>query len=140
MTEIVDLDHEDPEKKKPEVNHPSHYNRGKVEVIDFIEAKGHGLSFCAGNAIKYLIRFDAKDDLASNMKKAFWYIKRIEHRGLKKNPDDYTKEALRVYPYLPPSVADVVDLVVIGYYSLALFRLRRFMAARDIEPEVDTHG
>lgn len=40
------------------VNHPSHYNDGKIEVIDFIEDKG--LGFCLGNAVKYISRAGKK--------------------------------------------------------------------------------
>jgi len=31
---------------KETVNHPSHYNQGKIEVIDYIEDLGIGEDFC----------------------------------------------------------------------------------------------
>lgn len=40
------------------IDHPSHYNRGKIEVIDFIEDQG--LSFHLGNVIKYITRAGSK--------------------------------------------------------------------------------
>lgn len=44
---------------KEMVNHPSHYNDGKIEVIDFIEDKH--LNFHRGNAVKYIARDGKKD-------------------------------------------------------------------------------
>jgi len=35
------------------VNHPSHYNQGKIEVIDAIE--DWDLNFCEGNVINLLM-------------------------------------------------------------------------------------
>ena len=40
------------------VSHPSHYNVGKIEVIDFIEDKK--LNFNLGNAVKYIARCQYK--------------------------------------------------------------------------------
>ena len=41
------------------VNHPSHYTSGKIEVIDFIEDQK--LDYHRGNAIKYICRAGKKD-------------------------------------------------------------------------------
>lgn len=41
------------------VNHPSHYANGKIEVIDFIEDKN--FNFHLGNAVKYICRAGKKD-------------------------------------------------------------------------------
>lgn len=41
-------------EEKEQVNHPSHYNQGKYEVIDVIE--DWKLGFCLGNAVKYIAR------------------------------------------------------------------------------------
>lgn len=65
------------------VNHPSHYNDGKIEVIEFIEDKS--FSYHRGNAIKYLARAGKKDPNTKieDLKKAIWYIQReIELEGL----------------------------------------------------------
>lgn len=56
------------------VNHPTHYNAGKIEVIDFIEDQR--LSFCAGNVVKYLCRAPHKGEHLQDLKKALWYLQR----------------------------------------------------------------
>lgn len=60
------------------INHPSHYNVGKIEVIDAIESFGFGEGFCKGNAIKYIARAGHKDPLneLDDLKKARWYLDR----------------------------------------------------------------
>jgi hypothetical protein len=63
--------------KKESVNHPSHYNQGKIEVIDYIEDLGMGEDFCVGNAIKYLSRYKYKEKPLEDLKKARWYIDRL---------------------------------------------------------------
>ena len=61
---------------KEMINHPSHYNDGKIEVIDFIEDKN--LNFHRGNAVKYIARAGKKDKSkeVEDLKKAPWYIER----------------------------------------------------------------
>lgn len=58
------------------VNSPSHYNMGKIEVIDAIE--DWGLNFPKGNAVKYIARAGHKDKRKEieDLEKAVWYIKR----------------------------------------------------------------
>lgn len=58
------------------VSHPSHYNQGKIEVIEFIEDKG--LGFHRGNAVKYIARAGLKDPSKEieDLEKARWYIDR----------------------------------------------------------------
>ena len=58
------------------VNHPSHYTDGKIEVIDFIEDKG--LNYHRGNAVKYISRAGKKnpDKEIEDLEKAHWYINR----------------------------------------------------------------
>lgn len=63
------------------VNHPSHYNRGKIEVIDFIEDQG--LSFHLGNVIKYITRAGSKGDKLEDLKKARWYLDRYINEVMK---------------------------------------------------------
>lgn len=60
----------EPEK----VNHPAHYNQGKIEVIDAIE--GWSLGFHEGNVIKYVARHKHKNGL-EDLKKAKWYLDRL---------------------------------------------------------------
>ena len=66
-------------KRKDNVNSPSHYNYGEIEVIDFIEQVtkhyNPNVAYHIGNAIKYLARSphkNGKEDVA----KAKWYIER----------------------------------------------------------------
>ncbi|WP_240914530.1 DUF3310 domain-containing protein [Staphylococcus saprophyticus] len=66
-------------KRKDTVNHPSHYNYGEIEVINFIEQVTQhynaNVAYHIGNAIKYLARSphkNGKEDVA----KAKWYIER----------------------------------------------------------------
>lgn len=56
------------------VSHPSHYNVGKIEVIDAIEE--WGLNFSLGNAVKYIARADHKGKPIEDLQKARWYIDR----------------------------------------------------------------
>ena len=64
------------EKVCDNVNHPSHYTSGKIEVIDFIEDKE--LGFHLGNAVKYISRAGRKnpDKIVEDLQKAVWYINR----------------------------------------------------------------
>jgi hypothetical protein len=57
------------------VDHPSHYNQGKVEVIDAIE--DWDLNFCEGNVVKYVARHRHKGEPLEDLKKASWYLKRL---------------------------------------------------------------
>lgn len=68
---------EEPEVKAVEedvINHPSHYTRGKIEVIDFIEDQQ--LPYHLGNVIKYIARAGYKGDKLEDLKKARWYLDR----------------------------------------------------------------
>ena len=64
------------EKVSTNVDHPNHYNSGKIEVIDFIEDQN--LGFCLGNAIKYIARAGKKDPSKEleDLQKAAWYVNR----------------------------------------------------------------
>ena len=60
------------------VNHPKHYNSGKIEVIDAIE--DWGLDFNAGNVVKYVARHQHKANAIEDLKKARWFLDRIIER------------------------------------------------------------
>lgn len=66
------------EDLKSIVNHPSHYQGKKFEVIDIIE--DFDLGFNLGNAIKYILRAGKKEigDAAfvRDLDKAIWYLNR----------------------------------------------------------------
>ena len=65
------------------VNHPEHYNKGKIEVIDFIEDQN--FDFNLGNAIKYICRCNHKEDKMQDLEKATWYIKRAMQKAHMEN-------------------------------------------------------
>ena len=58
------------------IERPAHYAFSAIEPIDVIEA--WELDFCLGNVVKYLARGGRKDatDLATDLKKAAWYLQR----------------------------------------------------------------
>ncbi len=55
---------------------PKYYSGGvslDIQVIDLLEAQGHGLSFAIGSAVKYIMRADRKDGEA-DLEKAQWFL------------------------------------------------------------------
>ena len=70
-----------------EVDHPSYYNRGNVEVIDFIE--DWRLDFSMGSFVKYICRAGAKDDYRQDLEKAKWYIKRYADHPAEPIPEEW---------------------------------------------------
>jgi hypothetical protein len=63
------------------VNHPKHYcsHPSGVECIQITEH----MSFCLGNAVKYIWRADEKNDAVEDLRKAKWYIEREIARRIK---------------------------------------------------------
>ena len=57
-----------------DINHPSHYTQGDIEVIDYIEDKK--LGYRLGNVVKYVSRAGHKDDAIKDLKKARWCLNR----------------------------------------------------------------
>jgi Protein of unknwon function (DUF3310). len=66
---------EQEKKNRGTINHPYHYNTGKIEVIDFLEDQQ--LSFHAGNIVKYICRASHKGQEIEDLKKARWYLDRL---------------------------------------------------------------
>lgn len=66
-------------KRNDTVNHPSHYNYGDIEIIDFIEQVtkhyNPNVAYHIGNAIKYIARSPHKNG-KEDVEKAKWYIER----------------------------------------------------------------
>lgn len=65
------------EKKQDAVNHPNHYmGREGLETIDvmrnFLSSEGF-ISYCVGNCLKYLCRYQKKNGL-EDLKKADVYL------------------------------------------------------------------
>ena len=56
------------------VNHPAHYCRNGVELIDIIDS----LPYCRGAAMKYIFRAGVKDKAKEleDLRKAAWMIER----------------------------------------------------------------
>ncbi|MCE5227923.1 MAG: DUF3310 domain-containing protein [Porphyromonadaceae bacterium] len=68
-------------KEVTEINHPKYYNKGKIEVIDFIEDQQ--LGFGLGSSVKYICRAGKKnpDKYTEDLKKAIWYLQREVDRN-----------------------------------------------------------
>lgn len=56
------------------VNAPPHY-RAHPSGVECIQVTEH-MSFCLGNAVKYVWRADLKGDAVEDLRKARWYIDR----------------------------------------------------------------
>ena len=67
------------ELKEDVINHPSHYTRGKIEVIDFIEDQQ--LPYHLGNVIKYVARAGHKGDKLEDLKKSAVVLRPLHQRG-----------------------------------------------------------
>lgn len=66
------------------VNHPAHYTRWPVEVIDLTEREG----FLYGNVLKYALRAGTKPGVTyeEDMAKAVWYATRYVNDAAKTTP------------------------------------------------------
>lgn len=82
------------------VDHPSHYNTGSIEVIDFIEDQGFG--FLDGNAIKYICRYKHKGKPVEDIKKSIWYLTKLLET-LEDNANGKKEKDRRPYHRSPPS-------------------------------------
>lgn len=63
-----------------DVNAPGHYTTGGIETIDFIQAKltpEEFAGYCKGNVLKYVSRANHKGDAEKDLKKAAWYLERL---------------------------------------------------------------
>jgi len=67
-----------------QVNNPDHYTQGGVECIDALGAfMGDNLKyFLIGNAVKYLWRCEHKGNFSQDIKKAKWYIDKLNEETL----------------------------------------------------------
>ena len=77
------------------VNHPQHYaEHYEHEVIELTEL----LSFCLGNAVKYLLRAPYKGSEKEDLQKAEWYLRRMAETfsaqeckaQIVRRPDDFS--------------------------------------------------
>lgn len=70
------------------VNHPSHYNHGRLECIDIMEdvfGIDETKAFCKLNAFKYLVRAELKGNESEDIDKALWYLEK--HQELAKKQE-----------------------------------------------------
>ena len=66
-------------KQKEKTDGPDYYQRGNIEVWDFI--RDQNLNYHLGNVIKYICRAGYKDDDLKDLKKAAHYLlNEIENR------------------------------------------------------------
>ena len=62
-----------------QIDHPDHYNQGKIECIDAIEAAltpDEFRGFCKGNTMKYIWRERGKGN-AESLEKAKWCLAKL---------------------------------------------------------------
>ena len=68
------------ENRMDNVNNPAHYGKGSIECIDYIRqvlGLDGFIAYCHGNMIKYQHRYRYKGNGVEDMKKAEWYVKRM---------------------------------------------------------------
>ena len=66
---------------KDMVNHPDHYTKGGIECIEAIQASMTMEEFAGylkGNVLKYLWRFESKENPSEDLAKANWYLDRLQ--------------------------------------------------------------
>lgn len=61
------------------VEHPAHYELSHpgLECIDLTA----GMSFCMGNAVKYVWRYRSKNKPVEDLRKSLWYTHYAENRN-----------------------------------------------------------
>ena len=78
---------------KEKIDHPKHYNKGKIEVIDAIV--DWDLNFCMGNVVKYIARYKHKGKSLEDLEKARWYLDYEIRRIKEKIADQETRKELQ---------------------------------------------
>jgi hypothetical protein len=67
------------EEPKDNIN-PNHYKKGKIECIDALESATVGKTgieaVCTSNIIKYLWRYEEKNEI-EDVRKAKWYLEKL---------------------------------------------------------------
>lgn len=73
----------DEPNQRDDVNHPTHYNHGNIECIDYLDDNlGEGFTYyLEGNIKKYLHRWRYKNQGAEkqieDLRKAAWYLNKL---------------------------------------------------------------
>lgn len=90
------LSSQDNDKPYEQVNHPSHYNKYDVEVVDMMEkiwGKYETAIWCKLTAFKYRMRLGEKPDnpIQQDLNKESWYLQK--YNSLKKELDKNDNES-----------------------------------------------
>ena len=62
------------------INEPTHYTAGDIDCIDAIESSMELDAFCGylkGNVMKYMWRYNLKNNPVEDLKKARWYLDKL---------------------------------------------------------------
>lgn len=110
------------------VDHPSHYTAGDIECIDAIRSsmsKDEYVGYLKGNVIKYIWRYEKKNNPIEDLKKARWYLSRLVHflepandistafRHAKTPTDDQESEMVNVtFDATPSFTAGIMNNII----------------------------
>ena len=64
------------------IDHPKHYTKGSLEVIDIIKAivetkEDTFQAYLVSNVVKYICRYEHKGSPVEDLRKAKWYLNRL---------------------------------------------------------------
>jgi hypothetical protein len=65
----------EPAPTQDDIQWPAHYNKGKIQMTDFV--LDQGLCHLAACIIKYVVRYRWKGTAVKDLKKARWYLDRL---------------------------------------------------------------
>ena len=81
---------------KENINHPKHYTTSKIECIEAMESQMSREQFTGylkGCVIKYIWRYEKKNNRIEDLEKANWYLDRLIKF---ESGDDYKDEKVRI--------------------------------------------
>ena len=109
------------------VNHPSHYNQGAIEVIDFIEDRQ--FNFNVGNAVKYICRAPYKGKCIEDLEKAIFYLKRELNRSEWCSSVDAKRDIdiVDFVKHLPSPLKVAVKFIDIKQYNIAIEMVKEYI-------------
>lgn len=110
-------------KQNDPVNHPAHYTRYTVEVIDMMVAiwgPEKVADYCEINAFKYRMRAGKKGEAAVDMEKEEWYLRKSKelraksketegNEGTGETKENLTMEDGKRYGFLIPKFSRYLD-------------------------------
>lgn len=116
------------------VNLPPHYryHPSGVESIEVCE----GMSFCLGNAFKYVFRHRDKANKIEDLKKARWYLTRARQRGVdSESAPDRDDERIELVGKIVMSEPDLGVALMLRLISIVALRGDTTRSADDILSE-----